>query len=189
MAEVLLFHHALGLTDGMREFADSLRSAGHDVTTPDLFDGLVFDSIADGVAHAASIGFGAIADSGEAFAADCGDRLVVAGFSLGAMPAQKLAQTRPGVAGAILYHAAIPASEFGDGWPDGVALQLHLAEHDEWSDEDLVAAPALAAEAGGELFLYPVAGHLVADSSFSDYDPDVAATILERTLTFLDAIG
>lgn len=185
MAEVLLFHHALGLTDGMRSFADSMRTAGHSVMTPDLFEGATFDSIADGVAHAEEVGFDTIAARGAAFADGLGDGLVVAGFSLGVMPAQQLAQTRPGVAGAILCYAAVPPSSFGDAWPSGVALQLHFNEHDEWAAEDYEVALELVTAAGAELFVYPVTGHLVVDPSSADHDPASAALVLERTLAFL----
>jgi dienelactone hydrolase len=54
MAEVLLFHHAQGLTDGCLAFAGELRSAGHVVHAPDLFEGRTFDGIAEGIAHAAA---------------------------------------------------------------------------------------------------------------------------------------
>src|SRR5207247_10144266 len=39
MAEVLLFHHALGLTSGCVSFADRLRDAGPVVHAPDLCHG------------------------------------------------------------------------------------------------------------------------------------------------------
>ena len=39
MAEVVLFHHLQGLTEGVRAFAGELRAGGHTVHTPDLFDG------------------------------------------------------------------------------------------------------------------------------------------------------
>jgi dienelactone hydrolase len=39
VAEVVVFHHVLELTDGVRAFADALRARGHSVPTPDLFDG------------------------------------------------------------------------------------------------------------------------------------------------------
>jgi dienelactone hydrolase len=39
MAELLLFHHAQGLTAGCLSFADELRAAGHVVHAPDLYDG------------------------------------------------------------------------------------------------------------------------------------------------------
>ena len=153
MAEVLLFHHALGFTEGVRAFADELRAAGHDVTTPDLFEGVTFDSLDEGVAHAESIGFEEITERGVDAVAGLGDRLVVAGFSLGVLPAQAIAQTRPGVAGAILYHGAMPSSTFGDAWPEGVALQIHLGEDDPWASEDLDTA---AGGNGGVLRLDPI---------------------------------
>ncbi len=186
MADVLLFHHALGLTPGVAAFADELRAAGHAVTTPDLFDGARFDTIAAGVAHAEEIGFDTVIERGVAAATGLGDALVVGGFSLGVLPAQRLAQTRPGIAGALLYHAAVPPSMFGAGWPPGVALHIHLCDDDPWAAEDRDAAEALTAAAGGELHVYPGSGHLVVDSSFEDHDPVVAALILERTLAFLD---
>lgn len=189
MADVLLFHHALGLTAGVQHFAELLRAAGHTVTVPDLYDGLRFATITEGVAHAESLGFETIIDQGVACAEGLGEPLVVAGFSLGVLPAQKLAQTRPGVIGAVLYHAAVPSTMFGDGWPAGVALQLHLTENDPWAEEDLEAARALAVEASGELFLYEGTGHLVADPTTPDHDAEQAALILERTLAFLDPVG
>ncbi len=57
MAEVVLFHHAQGLTPGVVAFADELRHAGHTVHTPDLFDGHTFGSIEEGMGYAAEIGF------------------------------------------------------------------------------------------------------------------------------------
>lgn len=189
MTDLLLFHHALGVTAGMDAFADDLRAAGHRVVVPDLFDGATFDSIAAGVGHAQSVGFDKIIDRGVAEADELGDRFAVAGFSLGALPAQKLAQTDSRVAGAILYHAAVPISTFGNAWPAGVALQVHIGEDDEWAEEDLGAARELTAESGGELFLYPGPGHLITDSSFADHHPRNAARILERTLAFLDSLG
>jgi dienelactone hydrolase len=189
MADVLLFHHALGLTAGVQGFAEQLRAAGHTVMVPDLYDGARFDTITEGVAHAEEIGFETLIDRGVAVAEGLGDRLVVAGFSLGVLPAQKLAQTRPGVIGAVLYHAAVPSAMLGEGWPAGVALQLHLTEHDPLAEEDLEAARALEAEAGGELFLYDGTGHLVADPTSPDHDARQAAMILERTLVFLDRVG
>lgn len=189
MTEVLLFHHALGVTPGIREFADELRASGHAVVVPDLYEGRTFDSVAAGVAYAQEVGFDVILERGVSSADSLGEGFVTAGFSLGAMPAQKIAQTHPGVAGAVLYHAAIPIGEFGGVWPDGVALQMHLSEGDELAQEDLPAARDLAAASGGELFLYEGSGHLIVDSSSSDYDPRQAALILERTLEFLSRLG
>jgi dienelactone hydrolase len=190
VADVLLFHHARGLTPGVREFADELRAAGHRVVAPDLFAGRVFDSLADGVAHAEQMGFTAIAERGSAHADGFDDRFVTLGFSLGVLPAQRLAQTHAGVAGAVLCHAAVPPTAFGEGWPAGVALQMHLGADDEWAREDLEVARELAADVdGAELFVYPGRGHLVADAGSEDHDPVIAEQILVRVLTFLDAVG
>jgi dienelactone hydrolase len=191
MADVLLFHHALGLTDGCVSFADDLRAAGHVVQTPDLFDGATFTDVTDGVNHAEKVGFDTIIERGERAADGLPDDLVYAGFSLGVLPAQKLAQTRPGAAGALLCSSAVPVSEFGDAWPQGVPLQIHIMESDPLAVEggDLDAAREMASTIdGAELFLYPGTGHLFADIGTPDYDEDAAALLLERVLGFLGAI-
>jgi dienelactone hydrolase len=186
VAEVLFFHHAQGLTAGMRAFADELRAAGHTVHMPDLYDGNTFDSLDEGVGYAREVGFGTILDRGERAAASLPPELVYAGFSLGVMPAQKLAQTRPGAKGALLFSAAFPASEFDGSWPESVPLQIHMMEGDEWALEDLPAARELVeAVDGAELFLYPGEGHLFADSSLADYDEEAATQLNERVLAFL----
>jgi dienelactone hydrolase len=187
VAEVLVFHHAQGLTPGVLAFADELRGAGHVVHTPDLYDGNTYDNLDDGMAYAKEVGFGTIMDRGDQAAEDLPSELVYAGFSLGVMSAQKLAQTRPGAKGALLFSAAIPLSEFGDSWPDGVPLQIHLMEADEFALEgDLDAARELEDKIeGAELFLYPGDRHLFADSSLSDYDESAAKQAKERALSFL----
>ena len=119
MAEVLLFHHVLGLTAGVTGFADALRAAGHVVHTPDLFDGRVFATIDEGIAHVDEIGFPTVLERGLAAAEGLPEALVYAGFSLGVVPAQCLAQTRPGARGAILMEACVPMAEFGGSWPSG----------------------------------------------------------------------
>lgn len=189
MAELVVFHHAQGLTDGVVAFADALRGAGHVVHTPDLYDGETFADLDSGVAHARAVGFDVVIDRGSAAVAGLADDLVYAGFSLGVLPAQKLAQTRPGARGALLYHAALPAGMFGGKWPGGVPVQIHMMTDDEWAQEDAEAAEALRSEAGAELILYPGSAHLFADSSLPDFDEDAAALLLERTLAFLSRLG
>ena len=189
MAEVLLFHHAQGQTKGFHTFADELRAAGHTVHTPDLYDGRTFASIDEGVGYAREVGFGTILQRGEDAADGLPPELVYAGFSLGVMPAQKLAQTRPHAKGALLFHAAFPPSEFGGSWPQGVPLQIHMMEGDEWATEDLPAARELVGTAdGAELFLYPGDRHLFADNSLPDYDEAAATLLKERVLAFLSAV-
>jgi dienelactone hydrolase len=191
MAEIILFHHVLGLTDGVKAFADELRAAGHTVHTPDLFDTRTFTSLEEGIDFARGIGFDTVLDRGVAAAEGLGPNLVYAGFSLGVMPAQKLAQTRAGARGALFFDACIPVEEFGDGWPEGVAVQIHGMDSDpSFADEgDLEAAEALVASTeNAELFLYHGNSHLFADSSLPGYDPDAAALMTERVLEFLSRI-
>ncbi len=186
MTEILLFHHAQGQTQGFLAFADELRAAGHVVHAPDLYDSNTFDDLDQGVGYAKQVGFGEILERGRLSAEGLPNELVYAGFSLGVMPAQLLAQTRPGCQGALFFSAALPASEFGDAWPAGVPLQIHMMENDAWAEEDLPAARELVdANAGAELFLYPGDGHLFADNSLADYDEAAAALLMKRVLTFL----
>ncbi|WP_371649689.1 MULTISPECIES: dienelactone hydrolase family protein [unclassified Streptomyces] len=190
MAEVLLFHHAQGLTSGVRVFAEVLRAAGHTVHVPDLYEGRVFDDLADGVAHAQETGFGSLVERGRAAAEGLPAELVYAGFSLGVLPAQSLAQTRPGAKGALLFHSCVPVTEFGDAWPQGVPVQIHGMEGDESFVEegDIDAARALVESApDAELFVYPGKEHLFADSSLPSYTEEAAALLTQRVLTFLDA--
>jgi dienelactone hydrolase len=188
MAEVLLFHHAIGLTEGIRLFAETLRAAGHTVHTPDLFGGTVFDSIDAGLAHVEETGgFGAFIGRAAAEAEPLPHELVYVGFSLGVVPAQMLAQTRPGARGAVFCYSCVPASEFG-AWPDGVPAQIHGMDADPlFTDEgDLDAARELVASgAPAELFLYPGDQHYFADSSLPSYRREPAELLTRRVLDFL----
>ena len=189
MAELLLFHHAQGLTSGCLSFADELRAAGHVVHAPDLYDGKTFNALTDGVGYAKQVGFDKILERCRLAAESLPTELVYAGFSLGVMGAQMLAQTRPGAKGALLFSAAFPASEFGGSWPPGVPLQIHMMEADEWAIEDLPAARELVETIeGAELFLYLGDRHLFADNSLPDYDESAAKLLKQRVLTFLDNI-
>ncbi len=187
MAEVVLFHHAQGLTPGVEHFAQRLRDAGHGVVTPDLFEGRTFDTVEDGVAYAREIGFDTVLARGLAAGEARPSDSVYAGFSLGVMVAQQLAQTRPGARGALLYHACLPLSEFGP-WPEGVPVEVHGMDADPFFAEegDLDAARELVESTeGAELFLYPGSEHLFADDSLASYDEAAASLLLERTLAFL----
>ncbi len=189
MTEILLFHHAHGQTRGFLAFADELRAAGHVVHTPDLYDGKTFTDLDEGVGYAQQVGFETIGERGRLAADDLPNGLVYAGFSLGALPAQMLAQTRPGAKGALLFSAAFPASEFGGSWPQGVPLQIHMMEDDPWAAEDLPAARELVETTdGAELFLYPGNRHLFADTSLPDYDESAATLLEQRVLEFLTGV-
>ena len=188
MADVLLFHHAQGQTPGFHAFAGELRQAGHTVHTPDLFDGRTFDSIEDGMAYAQQLGFpDEILARGERAAEVLPNELVYAGFSLGVLPAQKLAQTRPGARGALLFYSCVPTEYFGD-WPAGIPVQIHGMDADPFfvDEGDIDAARALVDSTDdAELFLYPGDHHYFADSSLPSYDAEAAGLLTRRVLDFL----
>src|SRR5215475_4234341 len=189
MAEVVLFHHAQGLTPGLVVFADELRRAGHAVHTPDLFDGRTFATIEEGMAYAQQIGFpDTVIERGVQAVEGLPAGLVYAGFSLGVLPAQKLAQTRPGARGALLFYSCVPVAAFSAGWPDAVPVQIHGMDADPIfvGEGDIDAARELVGQAeDAELFLYPGDQHYFADSSLPSYDPDATALLTQRVLDFL----
>jgi dienelactone hydrolase len=190
MAEVVLFHHALGLTPGIIAFADELRSAGHTVHTPDLFEGRTFPTLDDGVRHAEEIGFGEVIGRGARAVEQLPTDVVYAGFSLGVLPAQMLTQTRAGARGALLYYSCVPVSEFG-AWPEGVPVQVHGMDADPIfvGEGDVDAARELVAStARGELFLYPGDQHYFLDPTLPSYDADAAALAMQRSLALLQSV-
>jgi dienelactone hydrolase len=182
MAQVLLFHHAQGLTPGVRRLAEAFEGAGHTVHLPDLYEGRTFDDLDDGVAHARRTGFETIVARGRAAAEGVDGELVLAGLSLGLMPVQALAASRPGVRGALLLHG------FVGPWPRGVPAQIHVAQDDPEGDVG-DARVAAAEDEGVELFVYPGDRHLFTDDSLPAYEPDAAALVRERVLAFLAAVG
>jgi dienelactone hydrolase len=191
MADVVLFHHALGLTPGTTLFADELRDAGHTVHTPDLFEGRTFPTLEAGVQHAEEIGFGEVIARGAGAVEGLPTAVVYAGFSLGVLPAQMLTQPRPGARGALLYYSCVPVSEFGT-WPDGVPVQVHGMDADPIfvGEGDIDAARDLVAStAHGELFLYPGDQHYFLDSTLPSYNADAAALAMQRTLALLQSVG
>jgi len=188
MAEVLLFHHAQGLTSGCLAFAEDLRAAGHTVHSPDLYEGRTFATLDEGMDHLRQVGFDTIRERGRAAAGQLPNELVYLGMSLGVVPAQALTQTRSGARAAVLLHGAIPAAEFEQPWPAGVPLQMHTMDDDELGDVDV--ARELAKEIdSAELFTYSGDQHLFTDRSLAVYDADATALVTQRVLALLDCIG
>jgi dienelactone hydrolase len=195
VAEVVLFHHVQGLTDGVRAFAEELRAGGYTVHTPDLFEGARPESIDEGMAYAGTVGDEALRARADGAVADLPDGLVYAGISFGASEAQRLAQTRPGAAGAMLYEGCMPITgEWAFGpWPDGVPVQIHGMERDPFFGlgGDLEAARELVDTVGpelSELFVYPGDRHLFTDSSLPSYDAEATSLVAERSREFLDRV-
>ena len=195
MAEVVLFHHILGLTDGVLAFADELRGGGHEVRTPDLYGGARAVSIDEGKAIMRGLGEEVLAERADAYTDNLTAGLVYAGFSLGAATAQRLAQTRPGTRGALLYEACVPITgEWAFGpWPDGIPVQIHGMDRDPFFalEGDIDAARELVEAVGSELaelFVYPGDQHLFTDSSLPSYDAGATALVLQRSRQFLDRL-
>jgi dienelactone hydrolase len=189
MAEVVLFHHAMGQTAGFHDFAQQLRDAGHTIHTPDLFEGRTFSSIEDGLAFVEELGFpDQLVERADHAVASLPDEVVYAGFSVGVVSAQRLAQTRPGAKGALLFYSCIPLEFFGGSWPSGVPVEIHAMDADPFfvDEGDLEAAGQLVASTDqAELFLYPGDQHYFADSSLPSYRPEAASLLLERVKAFL----
>ncbi|WP_432564744.1 dienelactone hydrolase family protein [Kineococcus sp. SYSU DK003] len=184
MTEVVLLHHAQGLTAGVRSLADRIRDAGYTVHVPDLFEGATFDTLADGVAFARQTGFEEVAARGvEAVSALDGD-LVLVGISLGAVPAEGIAVTRPGVSGVVLVSGVVPVGALDQPWPPDVALQVHTRADDP--DGDLEPARELVAGLeAAELFVYEGEAHPFVDDSLPTYDEAATGLLVERVLEFL----
>jgi dienelactone hydrolase len=193
VTNVLLFHHAHGLTPGVLAFADVLRHAGHTVWVPDLYQGTSFDDLEAGVAHAEEVGFETIIERGVEAAQELPEDLVYVGLSLGVLPAQQLAQTRPGARGAVLVGSCVPPSALGSSWPDAVPVQIHGMDADEFfvgEGGDLDAARELVASVErAELFLYEGSEHLFVDRSLPSYDEDAARAFEQRVTQFLASVG
>jgi dienelactone hydrolase len=193
MATVLLFHHIQGLTPGVAAFADRLREAGHVVHVPDLFDGRTFDTIEEGAAFTRSADAPDFDGRADEVAGGLPPDLVYLGFSWGVMQAQRLAQTRPGAAGAVLCESCVPVTgdwAFGP-WPDGVPAQIHGMDNDPFfaGEGDIDAARELVSLVPeAELFVYPGNTHLFADSSLPQYDAAAADLLTSRVLGLLDRV-
>ncbi|PPF91166.1 dienelactone hydrolase [Clavibacter michiganensis] len=196
MAEIVLFHHVQGATPGVHAFADALRDGGHTVHVPDLFDGALPESIEAGLALMAGLADHVVAERTARALDGLPADLVYAGFSWGGSIAQRLAQTRPGARGALLYESFVSLSaewSFGP-WPAGLPLQVHGMARDPFfaGEGDLDGARELVAEVGPELaevFVYDGDAHLFTDASLPSSDPVATALVLERSLELLARIG
>ena len=194
MTEVVLYHHIQGLTEGVQSFANELRQAGHTVHAPDLFDGRTFATMDEAFAFVRQTDDALDAKADEAANA-LPEALVYAGISWGVGAAQRLAQTRAGGRGALLYEACFPISgEYAFGpWPDDLPVQIHGKADDEFfaHEGDIDAARELVATIGPDqaaLFVYPGGEHLFIDPSLPTYDANAAALVTERTLRFLSKL-
>jgi dienelactone hydrolase len=187
MATILLLHSVRGLRDFEHATADRLRSAGHEVVTPDLFDGEVPATLEDGLALEERLWPKPVRRAARAAEA-LPDDAVLAGISMGAAVATILWADRPATAGLLLLHGL---GEVPERPRPGVPVQAHVAEPDAFIPEDDVAAwHKAAAEVGvaAELFRYAGAGHFFTDPSLPDHHAEATALLWQRAAAFLEAL-
>jgi dienelactone hydrolase len=187
MAEIVLFHHIRGLTEGVLAFAQVLRDAGHPVQTPDVFDGRTFPGIREGMAFVDSVGEETFAARAAEIVSPLRTDVVYGGMSMGAARAAEQVLARPGARGAFSLYGAIAPSWWDATWPAGVPSQAHVAEGDELREPD-AEAEYIADVPGAELFVYPGSGHLFAEPGDPAYDDEAARLATERVLAFLSAL-
>ncbi|MFT2693343.1 dienelactone hydrolase family protein [Clavibacter zhangzhiyongii] len=196
MAEIVLFHHVRGRTPGVLALADALRDGGHVVHVPDLFDGALPATVEAGLALMAGLADHVVAERTERALDGLPAELVYAGISWGGSIAQRLAQTRPGARGALLYESFVSLSApwaFGP-WPDGVPVQVHGMAGDPFfaGEGDLEGARELVDLVGpglAEVFVYDGDAHLFTDASLPSSDPVATALVVERSRELLARIG
>ena len=149
MADVVLFHHLLGLTDGVLGLAERLRAGRHTVHTPDLFAGERPAILEAGLELTGRIGDDELAARAERALDGLPAGLVYAGVSFGVRDGAAVRADPGRRRGALLYEACLPISgEWAIGpWPDGVPAQVHGMEKDPFFglEGDVDAARELVA--------------------------------------------
>lgn len=110
---------------------EMLREKGHNVLTPDLYEGETFDDMEQANRRFQEIGITEMISRTMSSIKDFPSEAVYAGFSNGGASAQLLAGTRYGAKGCLLFHAALPLNTLGiEKWPSGVPVQVHYASKD-----------------------------------------------------------
>jgi dienelactone hydrolase len=187
---IMLFHSTYGLRPAVRAAADRLRAAGHEVWTPDLFDGRTFGTVEEGMAYKDEIGKEELLKRAVLAAAPYSERgLVYAGFSLGAATAQTLALGDHNARGLLLLHGTSDIAPSAS--VDGLPVQLHVAEPDPFETDDWLSAWYLQMRKAGadvEIYRYAGAGHLYTDPDLPDYDEEAAEATWRVALGFLDSL-
>jgi dienelactone hydrolase len=188
MVQVVVFHSAYGLRQAEAGAAARLRAAGHDVITPDLYDGQSASTLDAALTLMDVVGWQVIcARARQALEAVPG-AAVLAGFSMGAGVIGSVWDQRQAAAGVVLLHgiAPVPASA-----RPGLPVQVHLAEDDPFASRQAVArwqADAARAGLAAQVFTYPGAGHFYTDPGLADYHPASAGQTWQRVTAFLSAL-
>ncbi|WP_263171074.1 dienelactone hydrolase family protein [Streptomyces sp. SCSIO ZS0520] len=187
---IMLFHSAFGLRPAVRAAADRLRGEGHQVWTPDLFEGRTFGTVEEGMEFKDGVGSEELLKRAVLAAAPYSERgLVYAGFSFGASVAQTLALGDEKARGLLLLHGTSDIAE--SAAVDELPVQLHVAEPDPFESDDWLTAWYLRMGRIGadvEVYRYPGAGHLYTDPDLDDWDAEAAEATWRTAAGFLASL-
>lgn len=188
MVQVVMFHSAYGLRQAEAGAAARLRAAGHDVITPDLYDGQTASSLDAALALMDTVGWEVICARARRALRVVTGAAVLAGFSMGAGVIGSVWHQRRAAAGVVLLHgiAPIPANA-----RTALPVQVHLAEDDPFAPRQAVEqwqADTVRAGLAGEVFTYPGAGHFYTDPCLADYHSASADQTWQRVTAFLAAL-
>jgi carboxymethylenebutenolidase len=189
---VLLLHAWWGLNATACDAADRLAEAGFTVVAPDLYAGIVVDTLEDAErevervpllermpqARAASVALRAAVGPGAT-------PIGVVGFSMGAFCALEIAAQDPALRAVVLCYGTGRAHDWS---ASSAAFLGHFAEDDPFEAPDDVRAFAEGIRAAGrpfELHVYPGTGHWFMEPDRDAYDPDAATLAWERTIDVL----
>jgi dienelactone hydrolase len=188
MAHLVLFHSVMGLRDLERGAAERFRAAGHEVLTPDLYEGQTAVSIAEGLAIKEKIGFSVLAERALNACSALPEKAALAGLSMGADLACQVWGKRAQAGGVLLLHGL---GEIPKWVRSGIPVQVHLAEPDPFiSDAVAQSWPMTAFRIGmaAEIYTYDGAGHLYTDTASPDYNAAAAELTWERAMVFLEGL-
>src|SRR5262245_26462830 len=141
MAEVVLFHSVLGVRQGVLDAAERMRSMGHQVHVPNLYEkGVIFDDYKQAMAHVEAMGYRELLARTDAAMRSIPQTVVYAGFSNGGVSAEYLVATRPRATGCLLFASGMPLAAFAGiakvgPWPSSVDVQVHYTKDDPFREE------------------------------------------------------
>lgn len=187
MTTILLLHSALGLRPAVARFADALRERGHDLVVPDYYAGNVFDDNCAGLSHRDDVGPAQLLARVRPVIDELPADTALAGFSLGAAFAQRLAADRPEAAAVILMHSV--AAPRGGTW-SGQPVQVHRYAEDPFVDPaDLQALGDAVRSSGADFedFVTAGKGHMFTDADLPEGDADATAATIGRIAELLSA--
>ncbi|WP_338676151.1 dienelactone hydrolase family protein [Streptomyces sp. SCSIO 30461] len=188
---IMLFHSVYGPRPAVHSAAERLRAAGHQVWTPDLFGGSVFESVEEAREFRDEVGMDELLKRAVLAAAPHSERgLVYAGFSFGAAVAQNLALADEKARGLLLLHGTSDIAD--DVHVDELPVQLHVADPDPFEPHDWLTAWYLGMGRAGadvEVHRHPGAGHLYTDPELPDFDGEAAERTWRVALEFLDSLA